>query len=106
VEGTRSTLGDIRQGQRVEKRAFSRCRTVGDEISFHETGRGLIPIVEDANGNLLFEQRSRSGGRNPMTLALAVWLKNPISGRRTYREEQAPTFLAQMEMPMPLQRLH
>ena len=79
---------------------------MSDEISFHEPRRGFIPIVEGADGNLLFKQRSRSGGRKSMPLAFAVWLENSISSRWTHREKLVPTVLVQMEMLMALQRLH
>jgi hypothetical protein len=73
------------------------------QIGFHEARRGLIPIVKGAHRDLLFEQRSRSGGRDAMPLLSAIRLQNPVRSRRTHREELPPTFFAQLQMSMSFQ---
>jgi hypothetical protein len=79
---------------------------MGHQISFHEARGGLIPIVKGAYRDLLFEQRSRSGRRDAMTILLAIWLENPIGGRWTHREKLGTPFLVQMQVPMLFQRVN
>ena len=89
------------RGKRVEVRAICLGATMGHQVSFKKAWFGFIPILEGANGNLLFQQRSRPSGRDPMPLLLAVRSENPICGRRTHREELHAALLAQVEMSMP-----
>jgi hypothetical protein len=79
---------------------------MGHQIGLHEAGRGLIPIVKGAYRDLLFEQRSRAGGRDAMPLLLAIRLENPIGGSLPHREELPATLLAQLQMPMSFQRVN
>jgi hypothetical protein len=76
------------------------------QIGFHEARLGLIPIVKSAHRDLLFEERSRSGRRDPMPLLLTKRLEDPIGGRRTHREELGTTFLAQVQVSMSFQRVN
>jgi hypothetical protein len=45
---------------------------MGDQIGFHEAWFGFIPILERAHRDLLFEQRSRPGRRDPAPLLFSV----------------------------------
>jgi hypothetical protein len=74
---------------------------MGHQIGFHEAGCGFIPLVTRANGDLLFEERSRSGGRDAMPLLFALRLENPVCGSLPHREELGAALLAQLEMSMP-----
>ncbi len=95
--------GDIGQRQGEEVRSLSLGATMGHQISFHEARCAFLPVVKRANGDLLFEERSRSGGRDPVPLLFAIRLENPVCGRRTHREELSPTFFTRLEMSMSLQ---
>src|SRR6266568_961745 len=49
---------NVSQGQRIEVRSLCLSTTMGHKIGFHEARLGLIPILERADRDLLFEQRS------------------------------------------------
>ena len=66
---------------------------MGDQIGFQEAWSGLIPLFKGANGDLLFEQRPRFGGRMAARERVLVGLQETISGGRAHREEKTSVFL-------------
>jgi hypothetical protein len=66
------SCGNVSQRQRIQERPISLMATMSHQIGFHEACFGLIPILEGADRDVFFEQRSRSGGREPMALLFAV----------------------------------
>ena len=79
---------------------------MGDQIRFHESWFRFVPILKGADRDLLFEQGSRTGRGNALSLLLAVRLQKPISRRPAHGEELAPALFIQGEVSMSLQRLH
>jgi hypothetical protein len=68
-----------------------------------QAGLRLIPVPEGANGDLVFQQGSRSRRGKAARTCFAVRVQEAICRGCTHREEVAPALFAEMEMPMPLQ---
>ena len=58
--------------------------TMGHQICFQKTGPGGIPLLERANGDLLFEQRSGLGGAKPTRSRYPVGVQDAIGGGRAH----------------------
>ena len=72
---------------------------MSDHIGFQETRLGLIPLLESANGDLLFEQDSGPCCRKTTRTLCAMPTQKAISGRSAHREELAATGVRQMKCP-------
>jgi len=75
--------------------------TMSDQVSFHEAGFGLIPVVKGANRDLLFEQGPCSSRRESMALLFAIRLQDAISRGWTHRKQISTRLLTQLHMSMP-----
>ena len=79
---------------------------MGDHIRFQETWLFLVPLLEGANGDLLFEQGSRTRRRQTTLTLCARPTQEAIGGRGTHGEELATASVRQVKVSMPLQGLN
>ena len=96
--------GDIGQRDRVEAATLQSPSTVGHQIDLQKARFGLVPLCEGPDRDLLFEQGTRFGGRKAMGMGVTMGLQEAICGSRAHREQLAAVFLAELDMPMLLQR--
>ncbi len=64
--------GNVSQGQGVQEQSIGLIAAVSDQVGFQKPGLDLIPLLEGANRDLLFEQRARSGRREPMAFLFVI----------------------------------
>src|SRR6266516_5329346 len=98
----RPSRRDIGQGQRVQIASLRVLPTMGHQIRFQETGPGILPLLERADGDLLFEQRSGLGGAQSTRSRCPVSVQDAIGGGRAHGEQLASVLLAQVQVSMPL----
>ena len=103
------TRCDIGHGQGIQEASRKTCPTLhptmGNQVSLHKAGLGPIPLLESANGNLLFEQGTSPCRGDAMEMVYSRCTQKPISSCRTQRKQLLFALLGQMEIPMPLQRI-
>jgi hypothetical protein len=78
---------------------------MGNQIGFQKAGLGFIPLLEGTDGDLLFEQGSRTCGGDAMRALSSMRTQEAISRGSAHREELATTSIGQVKVPMPLQGL-
>ena len=72
------------------------------QIRLQKARLRFIPVGKRADGDLVFEQGSRSRGRDATRTRFSVRTQEAISGCWTHGEQLLATLLRQMQMPMPL----
>jgi len=60
------------------------------------------PLLERANGELVFEQRSSLRDARPARSRLAVGAQAALGDRGAHRKQAAATLVRQLQVPMPL----
>jgi hypothetical protein len=76
---------------------------MGHQICFQKAGLRLIPLLEGADRDLLFEQRSRSRRGNTALSQFALRTQEAISRCCAHGEQLASARFREVEMLMPLQ---
>jgi len=97
--------GNIRQGQGGEKATFKLRATMGHQIGFQKARLHVIPLLEGANGDLLFEQGPSLRRRETIPSLHAMPMQQAVRRGRAHREQVAAALLGKTQIPMPLQRL-
>ncbi len=97
---------NVREGQCVQVPSLCLYAAVGDQICFQKAGLRFIPVLKGTDGNLVFEQGSRSRGGHTMRMLLSRGAEKAISCRGAYGEQLVAVLLCEAQMPMPLQRFN
>src|SRR5258708_10060864 len=97
--------GYIGERQGVQIAAFDVGTTVGHQVRLQKARSGLLPLLEGAHWDLLFEQRSGSRCGEAALSQLALTSQEAIGCRCAHREKLISALLRQVEMLISLQRL-
>ncbi len=76
------------------------------ECGFAKAGLGLIPLLERADGNLLLQERSRSGRGETTLTKFALRGQQTIRCRSTHGKQLPSALIRDVKVLMPLQRLY
>ncbi len=95
----------ISKRQRVQVASLYAGATMGHQVCFQKAGSGLLPLLERTDRDLLLEQRSRSRGGEAAQPQCALRTQEAIRCRSAHGEQLAATFLCEVKVLMPLQRL-
>src|SRR5205823_8945679 len=95
--------GKIGEGQGIKKASLGLRTTMSDQIGFQKAGASLIPLLERANRNLLFEQSSRTRGGDAINTSSSLWPQEAICRSGTHREELGAASVGQRELALRLQ---
>ena len=97
--------GDIGQRDCIEAATLHVSSTVGGGPNRPPENPGSVSsrLPKGADRDLLFEHRTRFGGRMAMGMGVTMGLQEAICGSRAHREKLAAVFFAELYMSMLLQ---
>jgi hypothetical protein len=98
-----SSRSDVGESQGIQKASLRLPSAMSNQIGFQKTRLRFIPLLEGADGDLVFEQRASFRRRKTLRSGLALCVQQAISGGRTHPHEVVPALFAQMEVAMALQ---
>jgi hypothetical protein len=76
---------------------------VGDKVGLDEAGRGVVPIIEGADRNLVLEELARlGGGDTPWMVRLAVSSQDAVGSGSTNGEQLRSHVVGELEMAIAL----
>ncbi len=76
------------------------------QVRFEKTRPGLIPLLEGANGDLVFEERSGFRRGKPVRSGLASSVQEAFGGGGTHLKQVVSAFFGQVQVLMSLQRVN
>ena len=97
---------DVGEGQGVEVASLRFSPTMGNQICFQKARLRFTPVLEGADGHLVFEEGSYLGGGYPAWAVFSLSAEETIRRCYAHREQLASALLGEVQMSMPLQRFN
>ncbi len=94
--------GHVGQGERAQEGTLRTATAVGDQVSLDEAWLDVGPLGEGTDRDLLFEQPSRLGGRQPMRLTQRP--QQPIGRGWAERQQLLTGLVGEAQVTVVLER--